>query len=119
MHREFEQMLPTVRELGVIAVAHSPTGHGLLHSPAGGAPTVRRPRPAARPSTTSPTTHGVTPGQVALAWVHHQSQRWDLSVVPLPGTTRVSHLDANIAAAELALSADDLERLDGVGVRTA
>ena len=62
--------------------------------------------------------HRVTRGQVALAWVHHQSQRWDLSVLPLPGTTRVSHLDANIAAADLALSADDLERLDAASTST-
>lgn len=111
VHREFEEMLPTVRELGVTAVAHSPTGHGLLHSPE---PSASRSEGAALQTTLADVadSHGVTPGQVALAWVHHQSQRWDLAVLPLPGTTSVSHLNANIAAADLALSRDDLERLD-------
>ena len=104
VHREFEQMLPTVRELGVIAVAHSPTGHGLLHSPNRGRPDGRAPEALQSTLAEIAETQGATPGQVALAWVHHQSQRRQLPVVPLPGTTRVSHLDANIAAAELALS---------------
>jgi aryl-alcohol dehydrogenase-like predicted oxidoreductase len=112
VNREFEQMLPTVRELGVVAVAHSPAGHGLLHAPGRGLPGSAA--PAALQSTLADIAeaHDATPGQVALAWVHHQAQRRDLHVVPLPGSTRVSHLDANIAAAELGLSAGDLDRLD-------
>ncbi len=118
VNREFEEMVPTVRELGVIAVAHSPTGHGLLHSPESVA--SKSGAPAALEATLADlaASHGVTPGQVALAWVHHQSRRWDLTVLPLPGTTRITHLDANIAAAELALSADDLERLDTASTST-
>ena len=112
VHREFELMLPTVRELGVIAVAHSPTGHGLLHSPDGGLPGSTAPAALQATLAGIAEAHEASPGQVALAWVHHQSQRRDLAVVPLPGTTRVSHLEANIAAAELALSAVDLDRLD-------
>jgi len=119
VHREVEQLLPTVRELGVIAVAHSPTGHGLLHSPKGGLPGRTTPAALQRALDDVAAAYDVTPGQVALAWVHHQSQRWDLPVIPLPGTTRVSHLDANISAAGLALSATDLDRLDGVNTRTA
>ncbi len=112
VNREFEQLLPTVRELGVITVAHSPTGHGLLHSPDGGRPGSAAPSPLQAVLAELADAHEATPGQVALAWVHHQSQRRDLPVVPLPGTTRVSHLEANIAAAELVLSATDLDRLD-------
>jgi aryl-alcohol dehydrogenase-like predicted oxidoreductase len=111
VNREFEQLLPTVRELGVITVAHSPTGHGMLHSKDGrtGGTTPAALRSALADLSDA---HDATPGQVALAWVHHQSHRRDLPVVPLPGTTRVSHLEANIAAAELVLSATDLDRLD-------
>jgi len=112
VHREVEELLPTLRELGVIAVGHSPTGHGLLHSPEPLRPGSPVPAPLLGALADIATTHGATPGQVALAWVHHQSRRWDLPVVPLPGTTRVSHLDANIAAAGLSLSASELERLD-------
>ena len=75
VHREFEQMLPTVRELGVIAVAHSPTGHGLLHSPNRGRADGRAPEALQSTLAEIAETQGATPGQVALAWVHHQSQR--------------------------------------------
>jgi len=113
VHREVERLLlPTIRELGVITVAHSPTGHGLLHSPGGGLPGSAAPVGLQSALADIAVARHATPGQVALAWVHHQSQRLDQPVVPLPGTTRVSHLDANILAADLALSETDLERLD-------
>ena len=49
-----------------------------------------------------------TPGQVALAWVLAQGEQ----VVPIPGTKQISYLEENLAAAELALSVDDLAALD-------
>jgi len=52
--------------------------------------------------------HGVTPGQLALAWVHHRGPH----VVPIPGTKRVRYLEENVAAAGLALSADDLRSIE-------
>ncbi len=51
---------------------------------------------------------GVTPGQLALAWVLAQGE----DVVPIPGTKRVSYLRENVAAAQLALDADDLAELE-------
>ena len=118
VHRDFEQMLPAVRELGVIAVAHSPTGHGLLHSPERSPSGSESSAGLQAALADIAATHSATPGQVALAWVHHQSQRRDLRVLPLPGTTRVSHLDANIAAADLTLSTADLDRLDAASSPT-
>jgi len=50
----------------------------------------------------------VTPGQIALAWLLHQGT----DVVPIPGTKRRRYLEENVAAAELALSAQELEQLD-------
>jgi aryl-alcohol dehydrogenase-like predicted oxidoreductase len=44
--------------------------------------------------------HGATPAQLALAWLLHLSP----NVVPIPGTTSVAHLKANLAAADLILS---------------
>jgi aryl-alcohol dehydrogenase-like predicted oxidoreductase len=52
--------------------------------------------------------HGATPGQVALAWLLHRSP----VMLPIPGTSRVSHLEDNTAAAALELSDDDLAALD-------
>lgn len=102
--RAVEPMLPVLAELGVTLVAHSPLGHGTLPVDAG--------------STLSHTlrdlaaTYAVTPGQLALAWVHHRGRRAGPPVVPLPGTTRVTHLLANIAAAHLDIADADLDRLD-------
>ncbi|SEH01248.1 Predicted oxidoreductase [Nonomuraea solani] len=51
--------------------------------------------------------HGATPAQVRLAWTLHQGPH----VLAIPGTGNPDHLAANMAAAELRLSADDLARL--------
>jgi len=50
---------------------------------------------------------GVTPAQIALAWVMAQ-RPW---IVPIPGTTKLHRLTENLSAAALALSADDLRRI--------
>jgi pyridoxine 4-dehydrogenase len=52
--------------------------------------------------------HGVTPAQVRLAWTLHQAP----NVLAIPGTGNVSHLEENVAAAALFLTADDLALLD-------
>ena len=56
---------------------------------------------------------GVTPGQVALAWVHGRGD----DVVPIPGTKRRATLDENLDAVGLVLEADELARLDGLAGR--
>ena len=55
--------------------------------------------------------HHATAGQVALAWLLARSP----VMLPIPGTGSVEHLEENIAAAELKLTADELERLDKAG----
>lgn len=106
------ELVPAAAELGVTVVAHSPTGHGLLHDLDGDDehPQLR----AVLDELAS--AYGATRGQIALAWVHHRSQPHRVPVVPLPGTTRVSHLHRNVEAAELALSPDALRRLDRASV---
>jgi aryl-alcohol dehydrogenase-like predicted oxidoreductase len=54
---------------------------------------------------------GATPGQVALAWTLKRSQ----SMLPIPGTSSVIHLEENVAAAELELSDADFAALDRQG----
>ena len=51
---------------------------------------------------------GATPGQVALAWLLAQGP----SIVPIPGTRRLTRLEENIGAADLALTAEDLAELE-------
>jgi aryl-alcohol dehydrogenase-like predicted oxidoreductase len=55
---------------------------------------------------------GVTSAQVALAWVHGQTRRLGIPVVPIPGTKRSQWIEENAGAVELVLDADDLEDLD-------
>jgi aryl-alcohol dehydrogenase-like predicted oxidoreductase len=52
--------------------------------------------------------HGATPSQVALAWLLAKSP----VMLPIPGTSSVAHLEENVAAAALELSADEMARLD-------
>ena len=52
--------------------------------------------------------HGATPGQVALAWLLQRSA----VMLPIPGTGSVAHLEENVAAAELRLTPEEVERLD-------
>ncbi|HZS94710.1 MAG TPA: aldo/keto reductase [Chloroflexota bacterium] len=54
--------------------------------------------------------HGVTPAQVALAWLLQRSP----AMLVIPGTSRVSHLEENAAAAALQLTPDDVAQLDDI-----
>jgi aryl-alcohol dehydrogenase-like predicted oxidoreductase len=53
---------------------------------------------------------GVTPSQLALAWVLHQGE----DIVPIPGTKRVRYLEENSAAVDVVLTAEELTRIDAV-----
>lgn len=55
--------------------------------------------------------HGSSPAQLALAWLLHRSP----VMLPIPGTSKVAHVEQNIAAAEIELSADEVERLEAAG----
>ena len=56
--------------------------------------------------------HGATPSQVALAWLLQRSP----SMLPIPGTSSVQHLEENMAAARIELSEDELEALSRISV---
>ena len=58
-------------------------------------------------------THGATPGQIALAWLLKRSP----VMLPIPGTGQVAHLEENCAAAEIALSDEEFAELDKAGRR--
>ena len=54
--------------------------------------------------------HRATPSQIALAWLLRRSDR----ILLIPGTSSVSHLEENLAAGEIALDTEDMQRLDEV-----
>jgi aryl-alcohol dehydrogenase-like predicted oxidoreductase len=126
--RDVEQVLPTLRRLGVGLVAYSPLGRGFLTgrftSPADFAADDFRavnPRFAQEAFDTNmrivdvvkevAAAKGVTPAQVALAWVHSRGD----DVVPIPGTRRPARLEENVDALEVTLTGDDLARLEPLG----
>jgi aryl-alcohol dehydrogenase-like predicted oxidoreductase len=126
--REVEdEVLPTVRSLGIGFVAYSPLGRGFL--------TGRFKTPDDLPADDSrrnmPRFQGdnfqknlelvkaieemaaakrCTPGQLAIAWVMRQGD----DIVPIPGTKRIKYLDENLGAESVRLTADDLARIDEI-----
>ena len=101
--RGVEDYLPTLAELGIALVAHSPMGHGVLHQNADGKLAHELSRIASELR--------VGAGQVALAWVHQCARQTQGTVIPLPGTSSVSHLRANVAASRIELGDVDIRRL--------
>jgi pyridoxine 4-dehydrogenase len=102
MERSAEDLLALCAERGLAFVPFFPLGSAFTGGPANLAADPAIARVAAR--------HGATPSQVALAWLLHRDER----ILLIPGTSSVAHLEENLAAAEVALDADDLEALDAV-----
>jgi aryl-alcohol dehydrogenase-like predicted oxidoreductase len=124
---ETDGVLATVRELGIGFVAYSPLGRGFLsgaiRSPEDLAgDDFRRFNPRFQGDNFTKNLQlvarveeiaaakGVTPSQLALAWVLAQGP----DVVPIPGTKRRSYLEENAAADDIVLTAEELERIDEV-----
>jgi aryl-alcohol dehydrogenase-like predicted oxidoreductase len=120
-------VLETVRELGIGFVAYSPLGRGFLtgrfqrfedlpeddyrrNSPRFQGENFARNLELVKKVEETAREKGVTPGQLALAWVLSRGD----DVVPIPGTKRVKYLEENVAALEVTLTKEDLERIDAV-----
>jgi aryl-alcohol dehydrogenase-like predicted oxidoreductase len=120
-----QQVLPTVRELGIGFVAYSPLGRGFLsgairspedfdeddfrrHHPRFQGQNFQRNLELVQRIEEIAQEKGVASGQLALAWVLAQGQ----DIVPIPGTKRVAYLEENVAAVEVQLSENDLARID-------
>jgi len=124
--REAEaEILPLCRELGIGYVAYSPLGRGIFGGEILGADSrAENDRRKAHPRfqgenlaanvrlaeavAAAARRKGCSPAQLALAWLLHRGE----DIVPIPGTRRADHLEANAAAADIALSADELATLD-------
>jgi aryl-alcohol dehydrogenase-like predicted oxidoreductase len=121
------EILPTVRELGIGFVAYSPLGRGFLSGTFRSAADVpdgdaRRNHPRFQSGNFERNRElverveeiaadkGLSPSQVALAWVHAQGD----DIVPIPGTKRRTYLEENVAAAAIELTDEERSRLDEV-----
>lgn len=119
------EILPACRELGIGFTPYSPLGRGFLTAtiksvdalipkdrrrehprfdPANIAQNVRLLQPLEQIAAA----HGCTPAQVALAWLLSRGG----DIVPIPGTKRRDYLEQNAAAADIGLTAADLETLE-------
>jgi aryl-alcohol dehydrogenase-like predicted oxidoreductase len=124
-------VVDTLRELGVGLVPFSPLGRGFLtgtvdlnalgdkdfrgHNPRFAGEAGRANQAIADAVAEVAERHQVTSAQIALAWVLGQGERLGLPVVPIPGTKRVRWLEENAAAADVELTAEDLQTLDPLG----
>jgi aryl-alcohol dehydrogenase-like predicted oxidoreductase len=127
-----QEVLPTLRELGIGLVAYSPLGRGFLTGTVTDADQFaeddfRRGNPRfqgenfATNAALAARVHqvarakGVTPAQLALAWVLAQGD----DVVPIPGTKRRTYLEQNVAAVDVRLTDDDLAAIEALDLSNA
>jgi aryl-alcohol dehydrogenase-like predicted oxidoreductase len=120
-----DEILPTVRELGIGFVPYSPLGRGFLtgqianpedfeeddfrrNSPRFQGENFQRNLDLVERVREVAQEKGVTAGQLALAWLLHQGD----DIVPIPGTKRREYLEENAAAADIELSGEDLQRIE-------
>jgi aryl-alcohol dehydrogenase-like predicted oxidoreductase len=125
-----DEILPTIRELGIGFVAYSPLGRGFLTGRFRSIDDL----PADDYRRNSPRFQGenfqknldlvnhieelarqkrCTPSQLALAWLLARGR----DIVPIPGTKRVAYLEENVGAVDVRLTADDLARIDAIAPR--
>ena len=119
-----EEILPTLRELGIGLVPYSPLGRGFLTGRFRSIESLdttdhRRNMPRfqdenfetnlgiVREIEKLAQAIGVKPGQLALAWVLAQGD----DIIPIPGTKRRAYLEENVAALDIALAPSDLEQI--------
>jgi aryl-alcohol dehydrogenase-like predicted oxidoreductase len=121
-----DEVLPTIRELGIGFVAYSPLGRGFLTGawrsiedlPEDDTRAGRFPRFSEENFSRNveladrireiAAEKDATPGQLALAWLLHRAD----DVVPIPGTKRRKYLEENAGAADITLTDEDLRRLE-------
>jgi aryl-alcohol dehydrogenase-like predicted oxidoreductase len=120
-----DEILPTVRELGIGFVAYSPLGRGFLsgrvrsiddldpddfrrNTPRFQGENFRHNLELVQRVQEIAAEKGVTPAQLALAWVLTRGD----DIVPIPGTKRVRYLEENLSAVDVKLDPDDLARIE-------
>ncbi len=121
------EILSTVREMDMGFVAYSPLGRGFLtgrfqspddfsendfrkHSPRFQGENFKKNLQLVDKVKELAKSKGVTPAQLALAWVLSQGE----DIVPIPGTTKIKHIEENIKAADIKLTDDELQQIEDI-----
>ncbi|GAB3325693.1 aldo/keto reductase [Hymenobacter humi] len=127
-----DEILPTIRELGVGFVPYSPLGRGFLtgqiqkfedleaddyrrHTPRFQGENFQKNLDLVARINDLAQQKKCTASQLALAWVLAQGE----DVVPIPGTKRVKYLEENLGALEVELSSSELAQLDEIAPKGA
>ncbi|KAL6970877.1 hypothetical protein U1Q18_030555 [Sarracenia purpurea var. burkii] len=123
-----EEIVPICRELGIGIVAYSPLGRGFLSAgpkiaenlsndddfrkllPRFKAENMEHNQKIFERIVEIATLKRCTPGQLALAWVHHQGN----DVCPIPGTTKIENLNQNIGALSVKLTREEMNELESI-----
>jgi aryl-alcohol dehydrogenase-like predicted oxidoreductase len=122
-----DEILPTVRELGIGFVAYSPIGRGFLSgrfktiddlepsdyrrlSPRFQGENFDRNLDLVRRIEDIARSKGLTPAQLAIAWVLSRGD----DIVPIPGSKSIGHLKENITASDIELTPEELAKIDEV-----
>ena len=126
-----DEILATIRELGIGFVAYSPLGRGFLsgqitslddlatddyrrYSPRFQGENFNKNLQLVQAVKEIATEKGVTPGQLAIAWLLAQGN----DIVPIPGTKRRTYLEENVAAVEITLTQAELQRINEVAPKS-
>src|SRR5687767_2542781 len=121
-----KEILPLTRELGVTLVAFSPLSRGLVtnrldvdnleeddfrkHLPRYSGDYWENNQKLASEFAALAANKKITPAQLALAWVLAQGD----NIIPIPGTKRRKYLEENAGAADVILSSEDIEEIEGL-----
>ena len=121
-----KEMLPLTKELGVTLVSFSPLSRGLVtnrlnastleeadfrkHLPRYGGEYLENNQNLASGLAALATRKNITPAQLALAWVLVKGD----NIIPIPGTKRRKYLEENAGAADIVLSHEDIEEVEGL-----
>lgn len=122
-----DEILPTIRELGIGFVPYSPLGRGFLtgrfqgiddlpaddyrrNSPRFQGDNFQRNLDLVRHIDQLASAKGCTPSQLALAWLLAQGN----DIAPIPGTKQVKYVEENVGALDVTLTPADLRRIDEI-----
>jgi aryl-alcohol dehydrogenase-like predicted oxidoreductase len=122
-----DEILSTTRELGIGFVAYSPLGRGFLtgrfqspddfdesdfrkYSPRFQGDNFRKNFQLVDKVKELAEKRGITPAQLAIAWVLNRGN----DIIPIPGTTRVKHIEENVKSVDIKLTDDELKQIEDI-----
>lgn len=127
-----KELVPVCAELGISIVAYSPLGRNLLsgvvtETPQDWRATLPRYSPENLKKNNElinelkaiAAKHNCSTAQLSLAWLFHKAKELNIQVLPIPGTTKVKNLIANLAATEISIDSKEMQTLEELASKVA